>query len=103
MDINTQALLSLARTGLWEICNNSNSEGLKVKDPFVIDWPVVHRLASEQAVLGLVLAGLDHSEVKPSQGLLLQWICEIQMQERQNKAMNAFLAELVNKLRAKDI
>lgn len=37
------------------------------------------------------------------QVLLLQWIGEVQMIEQRNKAMNQFIAELVEKMRAADI
>ena len=39
----------------------------------------------------------------PSQMLLLQWIGEVQLFEQQNKAMNEFVAKLIEKLRAADV
>ena len=63
----------------------------------------MYRLATEQSVLGLVLDGLEHSTVKPPQILLLQWIGEVQVIEQQNKEMNAFVAELIEKLRQNDV
>ena len=50
-----------------------------------------------------ILAGLEYSDVKPPQALLLQLIGEVQMIEQRNKAMNQFVAELVEKMRAADI
>ena len=95
---NTQTvLLELVKTGLW---GNGN---LDIWIDGTTDWQEVYRLATEQSVLGLVLAGLEHSEVKPPQVLLLQWIGEVQMIEQRNKAMNQFVAELVEKMRAADI
>ena len=69
------------------------------------DWEEVYKLATEQSVLGLVLAGIDHlsTEQRPPQMLLLQWIGEVQGLEQQNKEMNAFIAELVMKMRTADI
>lgn len=67
------------------------------------DWQEIYRLATEQSVLGLVLAGLEHSDVKPPKELLLRWIGEVQMIEQRNKAMNQFVAELVEKMRTADI
>lgn len=67
------------------------------------DWRKAYRLATEQSVLGLLLAGLEHSDVKPPKDLLLQWIGEVQVIEQQNKEMNTFIAELVEKLRKNDI
>lgn len=68
-----------------------------------VDWQEVYRFATEQSVLGLVLDGLERSDVKPPQVLLLQWIGEVQVIEQRNKAMNQFVAELVEKMRAAGI
>ena len=70
LNTNQQAFFSLLRAGLWE--NYS-----EFKDP--VDWDEVYRLASEQSVVGVVLAGIDHSYVKPPQEELLQWIGEVQI------------------------
>lgn len=87
-----KAFFSLVSAGLWE------------KEPFLstigrIDYAEVFKLAEEQSVLGLALAGLEHSDVKPPKELLLQWIGEVQMVEQQNRAMNTFIAELIEKFR----
>ena len=63
-----------------------------------MDWDEVYQLAEEQSVVGIVLAGIETSKVKPPQELLLQWIGEVQILEQQNKAMNGFIAELIEKL-----
>ena len=95
---NTQkAFLELVKSGLW---GNGNPD---IRIDGTTGWQEVYRLATEQSVLGLVLAGLEHSDVKPPQVLLLQWIGEVQMIEQRNKAMNQFVAELVEKMRASDI
>ena len=93
---NTQAFLALVRAGLWE----KDVQLLPYHD---IDWHEVYRLAIEQSVLGLLLAGLEHSDIKPPQGLLLQWIGEVQQIEQRNKAMNSFVAELLDGLRKEDV
>lgn len=93
------AFFALVRAGLWEDSNLNDNLNLNN----MVDWEEVYRFASEQSVLGLVLAGLEHSNVKPHQELLLQWIGEVQMLERQNLAMNRFVADLVGKLREADI
>ncbi len=92
-----KAFLELVKAGLW---GNGNPY---IRIDGTTDWQEVYRLATEQSVLGLVLAGLEHSDVKPPQVLLLQWIGEVQMIEQRNKAMNQFVAELVEKMRAADI
>ena len=96
LDNNTQAFLALARAGLWE----REVQLLSYHD---IEWQVVYRLAIEQSVLGLLLAGLEHSDVKPPKELLLQWIGEAQQIEQRNKAMNGFIADLINNLRKDDV
>ena len=93
---NSNVFLELVRAGLWE----KDGRLSHIKE---IGFNVVYRLAEEQSVVGLVLAGLEHSDVKPPQELLLQWIGEVQMIEQQNKAMNEFVAKLIEKLRAADV
>ena len=95
---NTQTVfLELVKAGLW------GNENLDIRIEGATDWQEVYRLATEQSVLGVVLDGLEHSDVKPPQVLLLQWIGEVQVIEQRNKAMNQFVAELVEKMRAADI
>lgn len=96
-DHNIQAFFALLRAGLW---GNGNPD-IRIDES--TDWQEVYRLATEQSVLGLILAGLEHSDVKPPQMLLLQWIGEVQIIEQRNKEMNGFIAELIEKLRKDDI
>ena len=97
MDKNKRAFFELIKVGLWK---NGN---LDIRIDGTTDWQEVYRLASEQSVLGLILDGLEHSDVKPPQVLLLQWIGEVQVIEQRNKAMKQFVAELVEKLRKNSI
>lgn len=94
---NIKAFLSLVQAGLW------GQTGANLDLNKKIDWEKVYQLAAEQSVLGLVLAGLEQSNDKPSQELLLQWIGEVQMLEQQNKAMGQFIAVLIEKMRKADI
>ena len=95
---NTQTVfLELVKAGLW---GNGN---LDIRIDGTTDWQEVYRLANEQSVLGLVLAGLEHSDIKPPKEFLLQWIGEVQLIEQRNKAMNAFVAEAIGALREQDI
>jgi len=96
LDNNTQAFLALVRAGLWE-------QDVRLLPHQDIEWREIYRLATEQSVLGLVVDGLEHSEVKPPQVLLLQWIGKLQQIEQRNKAMNAFIAESIGTLREQDI
>lgn len=93
------AFFALVRAGLWE--QEDANFYLDLDDK--LDWEKVYQLAEEQSVVGVVLAGIEQSKVKPPQELLLQWIGEVQMLEQQNKAMNSFIAELVENMRKADI
>lgn len=94
-----KAFFSLLQAGLWP-----ESEK-QVSIDGSVDWEGVYRLASEQSVLGVVLAGIDYlpNEQKPPKIMLLQWIGEIQMLEQQNQAMDKFIADLIDKLRKEGI
>ena len=96
-DHNIQAFFALLQAGLW----GGGNPDMRIDG--TTDWEEVYRLATEQSVLGLILAGLEHSDVKPPQMLLLQWIGDVQIIEQRNKEMNGFIAELIEKLRKDDI
>ena len=98
---NQLAFLELVKAGLW-----ADTELIDLAIQWLaesIDWEHVYQLAEEQSVIGVVLAGIEHSTVKPPQELLLQWIGEVQMVEQTNKAMNQFIAELIEKMREANI
>lgn len=59
----------LIKTGLWEDSVKFKGERLKFTEG--LDWEMVYQLAAEQSVVGLVLAGIERSIVKPPQELLL--------------------------------
>lgn len=93
---NISTFFTLLRAGLW-------AEGSpEIRIDVTTDWQEIYRLATERSVLGLVLAGLEHSNVKPPKVSLLQWIGEVQTIEQRNKEMNAFVADLIEKLRRHD-
>ncbi len=96
-DNNIRAFLSLVRAGLWE-------NEVKLSQCGIVDFSVVYKLAEEQSVIGLVAAGLEHvNDVKiPKEDLLAFVGCALQLEQR-NKAMNDFVAWLINKLRGKDV
>ena len=101
LDKNIQTFLALVRAGLWE------SE-VRLFHFEKIDFMEVYRLAEEQSVVGLVLAGIERFKnanlhLNLDQELLLQWIGEVQMMEQQNLAMNDFLAKLIEKLRRENV
>lgn len=116
MKRDIDAFFQLLRIGLWEqACTNLN---LTVHFNNKVNWDEVYKLAEEQSVVGVVLAGIEklrttniletsgtseHVQVNINQELLLQWIGEVQMLEQQNQAMNSFVAELIEKMRKVDI
>ena len=69
---NTQAFFSLVKAGLWEGGNVNYNLNHNLFEG--VDWGVVYRLAEEQAVVGLVAAGIDHVvDVKVPQAWALQF------------------------------
>lgn len=100
---SVEVFFDLIKAGLWENSQKYSAEVLEFRNS--VDWEEVYRLASEQSVLGLALAGIDFlpSNQRPPKVELLQWIGEIQMLEQQNKEMNAFIGELVDNMRKEGI
>ena len=97
LDKNQDILLTLTRAGLWE-------KGVQLLPYGEIDYSTIYDMAERQGVVGLVAAGLEHvTDTKIPQVAALTFAgVTIQMEQR-NKAMNQFIAELVEKMRAADI
>ena len=94
-EINT--FFELVRAGLW----GREVQLSQYKD---IDYAAIMRLAEEQAVVGLVTAGLEHViDVKVPQEWILQFVGNTLQIEQQNKDMNEFLACLIEQLRKEDV
>ena len=97
LDKNQQAFFELLRAGLWE----KDARLSQYKD---INYPVVMRLAEEQSVVGLVAAGLEHvTDIKLPKENLLQFVGQALQLEQRNKAMNQFLASIIEKLRKEGV
>ena len=88
-----QAFFELLRAGLW------NKEA-RLSKFGAINLKEICRIAEEQSVVGLVAAGLEHvKDVKlPKEEVLLVVGQTLQLEQR-NKAMNAFVAELIRRLK----
>lgn len=97
LDNNQQAFLALVRAGLWE------KDVLLVQyEPF--DLKEVYRLAQEQAVVGIVAAGLEHvTDLKLPKEDILLFVGETLQLEQRNTAMNRFIGVLVDKMRGSGI
>lgn len=94
---NQQAFFALVRAGLWE-------KEVRLLPSGEVDYAEVMRLAQEQAVVGLVAAGLEQVvDVKIPQVWALQFAGQTIQIEQRNKAMNLFIIDLVAKLRGADI
>ena len=97
LDYNQKAFFELLKAGLWE----REAQLSLYKD---IDYSAIMRLAEEQSVVGLVTAGFEHvSDVKVPQEWVLQFIGSTLQIEQQNKAMNEFVVQLIEKLRKEDV
>lgn len=94
---NQQAFFELLRAGLWE-----KEARLSAFDG--VDYVAILRLAEEQSVIGLVAAGLEHvQDVKVPQEVALTFAGATLQIEQRNKAMNAFVAGLIEQLRAANV
>ena len=96
-DKNIQAFYALVRAGLWEKDVQLSSFGQ-------IDFNEVYRLAKEQAVIGLVAAGIEHvQDVKVPKKIALQFVGNALQLEQRNQAMNVYVGKLIESLRRQDI
>lgn len=93
----TDAFFALLRAGLWE------------KDvllsPFgEIDYSQIFQLSQEQAVVGLIAAGLENvKDVKVPQAFALQFVGQTLQIEQRNKSMNSFIGDVVERMQEKGI
>lgn len=96
-DSNMDLFFELLRAGLWE-------KEIRLSPYKEVDLSEVYRIAEEQSVIGLVAAGLEHvSDVKVPQQWALQFAGQTIQLEQRNKAMNVFVAKLIEKLRNEDV
>jgi hypothetical protein len=85
------------KAGLWE-------KEVQLLPYGEIDYSSIYNMAERQGVVGLVAAGLEHvTDVKIPQVAALTFAGSTIQMEQRNKAMNQFIAELVEKMRAADI
>lgn len=97
LNVNHQAFMALVSAGLWEKEVSLSSYG-------EIDLNAIYKLAQEQSVVGLLTAGLEHvTDVKVPQVLALTIAGEVLQLEQRNRAMNEFVARLIEDLRKDDV
>jgi len=94
---NQEAFFAILRAGLWE-------KDVQLSPYGKIDLKEIYHMAEEQSVVGLVAAGLNHvTDRKIPKIDFLQFLGVSTQTEDRNKAMNAFINELINDLRKKGI
>lgn len=97
LDNNTEAFLTLIRAGLWE----KEARLLHYKN---VDYGAVYELATEQSVVGLIAAGLEHVvDIKIPKENALSFAGDALQLEQRNTAMNCFIGVLVDKMKAANI
>ena len=95
--MNITVFLTLLRAGLWE-------QDLRVSESGDIDYSEIYRIAEEQAVVGLLTAGLEHVVgIKVPKEEVLHFVGSALLLEQRNTAMNEFVASLIERLRKEDV
>ena len=89
-----EAFFALLTAGLWE-------KEVRLSQFRDIDYNELYRLAEEQSVEGIVAAGIDYvSDVNIPKEVVLKFVgCALQLEQR-NLAMNAFLRDIIVKMRS---
>ena len=88
----TEIFFALLRAGLWE-------KEVRLQPYAPVDFQAVYELASEQAVVGLLAAGLEHvTDMKIVKADAVPFLKKVFVQENRNKSMNAFIGELRHRL-----
>lgn len=92
-----EAFFALLRAGLWE-------QNVYLSEYGHVDFLKIEQFSQEQTTVGLIAAGLEHvKDVKVPQEVVLQFVGQALQIEGQNKAMNQFIAGLVEKMRSAGI
>ena len=93
---NEQVFFELLRAGLEKEARLSMFATIDLKE--------VYHIAEEQAVIGLVAAGLEHvTDVKVHKEDVLLFVGSALQLEHRNTAMNEFVARLIEQLRAAEV
>ena len=97
MNDHISVFFELVRAGLWET-------EVRLSQYNSIDFNKIYQLSEEQSVVGLVAASFDHLlDVKAPHDVVLQFVGTALQMEKQNIAMNEFVAKLMEKLRQEAI
>ena len=94
---NQLAFFALVKAGLWE-------HDVRLSSFDSIEFRKVLSFAEEQSVVGLIAAGIEHVlDVEAPQKVALAFAGRTVLLEQKNKAMNEFVAKLIDHLRKEDI
>ena len=78
----------------------------QIPDVMGMDWRGLYQFSQEQAIVGIVLSGIDRisksQKVDIPQDLLFEWIGQANMIETQNKLVNQRVKELTENLKKQD-
>ena len=89
---NIDAFLALVRAGLWE-------KEVQLSHLGSVDYTEIYRLASEQTVVGLIAAGLEHmTDCKVPQDVALRFAGYTMQLEKRNLSMNQFIGDLMQRM-----
>lgn len=106
-NISEDAFLLLVKAGLFG--RTEGAEGLLQEG---VDWAEIHQMSKEQRVVGLVAEGIEtlqddwsqtHDSPLVPQKWYTQYVCTTLKLEKNNLAMNSFIASLVSKLQERGI
>ena len=98
---NTQEqFFELLRAGLFP-----DKEARILEHGSSVDWRGIYCLAEEQAVMGLIAAGIENlpTSERPAKEAALQFAGQTIQLEQRNKAMNAFVSKLIEQFRKEDV
>lgn len=106
MNKNQNVFFALVRAGIFP--DQAEGDMVKYFFPDDVDLTDVYRLAEEQSIIGLIADGIDRFKVQGSgfkipQEWVLQLVGQTLQIEQRNKALNSFVAQLIEELRKKDI
>lgn len=94
---NSEAFFELLRAGLWE----------KVNESWLIaagmDWIKAFDVAEDQGVTGLIAAGMERMDLDVPLEVKLQFVGSALQTEQRNKAMNVFIADIVEEMSAEGV
>lgn len=89
----TDPFFALLQAGLWE-------KEVRFRLSAPVNYKAVFNLASEQSVVGLLAAGLEHvPDVEVKKSVAVTILKKVLASEKRNRSMNAFIGDLSRRLK----